>query len=92
MASIFSLFIINKSGGLIFQKVLSIQHAHPTFFGKRELLKDFTETARVDTNEAMTQASVWYGHDPNYGECLGTLVGERFDTKGEDNPTRPTEP
>mmetsp|Transcript_38101 Transcript_38101/g.82836 ORF Transcript_38101/g.82836 Transcript_38101/m.82836 type:complete len:136 (+) Transcript_38101:214-621(+) len=41
MATIFSLVIINKSGGLIFQK-------------------DFTETARVDTNEAMTQASIWH--------------------------------
>mmetsp|Transcript_8438 Transcript_8438/g.15994 ORF Transcript_8438/g.15994 Transcript_8438/m.15994 type:complete len:141 (+) Transcript_8438:160-582(+) len=38
---VYSLYIINKSGGLIFQK-------------------DFAEVARLDTNEALTQASIWH--------------------------------
>lgn len=39
----YSLYIINKSGGLIFQKDL------------------VDGLARLDTNEALTQASIWCG-------------------------------
>jgi hypothetical protein len=40
-AAVYSLYIINKSGGLIFQKDL------------------VDGLARLDTNEALTQASIW---------------------------------
>mmetsp|Transcript_18697 Transcript_18697/g.25913 ORF Transcript_18697/g.25913 Transcript_18697/m.25913 type:complete len:135 (-) Transcript_18697:234-638(-) len=39
--SIFSLYIVNKSGGLIFQK-------------------DFADIARLNTNDALMQASIWH--------------------------------
>jgi len=48
---VYSLYIINKSGGLIFQKDL------------------VDGLARLDTNEALTQASIWCGRQPGSPAC-----------------------
>ncbi|RRT80884.1 hypothetical protein B296_00009588 [Ensete ventricosum] len=57
MAAIYSLFIINKSGGLIFYKV---GRWNPKIPQAALLFSDYGSAGRMDTNDSLRLASLWH--------------------------------
>lgn len=74
MAAIYSLYIINKSGGLIFYKVpslfsllsASLIENQEYFYWKKKYIfffwknKDYGSAGRMDTNDSLRVASLWH--------------------------------
>ncbi len=71
MVAIYSMFVVSKSGGLIFNKVrrcrgplrrqARVVGGHPPtrFWLALWLAQDFAEVSRVDLNDLLRLASIW---------------------------------